>query len=145
MGLNTMGKGNNIFILRVITPLVLVLCGISFNACSSGEINMNVNSENACLTPAEKPEWLGKKLSDAVAKLGSPSAVDEFNMKEAIITEFRGKLEQLFPDARAGKETVIIKEASWQQGDCNLTLWFKKSGNSWEVVDTLYWHKDTDF
>jgi len=98
-----------------------------------------------CATMTEVREWLGKKLSQAVEKLGSSSIEKTFDMNDVVIDEFRGKLEVLFPLSSRGNEPKWIKETSWNQGDCILTLWFEKQGDNWIVVDTLRWHKDSEF
>lgn len=126
------------------TPFFILLYLISFNACSSGNVTME-KQEITCEKPIQQTAWMKKSFKYVVEKLGPPSSEEEFNMEDALMTEFRGNLENLFPKNNVERKKILVKEALWKQGECNLTLWFKKSDKDWDVIDTLYWHKDTEF
>jgi len=122
-----------------------MFCFLSFPACSDTTKLVTKMNASLCSTPVEKPEWMDKTFKQVEAKLGSASSKETFNMKDGPITEFRGKLEVLFPRSNPESQSIQINEASWMEGECVLTLWFRKMKDNWVVVDTLYWHKDSDF
>jgi hypothetical protein len=114
-------------------------------ACSETQKPVVQMTNSQCKNTIEKQEWINRTFKQAKGELGDPTTVETFSMNDAVITEFRGKLEMLFPQSTPEYSSIWIKEASWKEGDCILTLWFKKQGDKWNVVDTLYWHKDTEF
>ncbi len=139
--MNRMTAFKNIFV----SPLIVSFLLFSVPARSSENITEEDMKNYECEKVAEVREWLGKKLSQAVKELGAFSNEETFDMNEVVINEFRGNLEVLFPLSTRGKESKWIKEASWNQGNCILTLWFEKQSGNWVVVDTLRWYKDREF
>ncbi len=129
----------------LILPLIVSFLFFSVPACSSENIMRENMKKYECERGVEVREWLGKKLSQTVKELGAFSNEETFDMNEVVIDEFRGNLEVLFPLSSRGKESQWIKEASWNQGDCILTLWFEKQDGSRVVVDALHWYKDREF
>jgi hypothetical protein len=125
--------------------LLFVLGTYNFNACISAKEMNDKMEKPICNDVNTKPEYLGKSFQVIKESKGSPQSEETFSMKDAIINEFRGKLEVLFPRSKPEYQSVVIKEATWHDQDCRLTLWFKKVKDGWVVVDTLYWHKGTEF
>lgn len=125
--------------------ILLVLGTYNLNACISAKEMSNKMKKPICNDVTSKPEYLGESFQVIEESKGNPQSEETFSMKDAIINEFRGKLEDLFPRSKPENQSVVIKEATWHDGDCRLTLWFKKDKDVWVVVDTLYWHKEMEF
>ncbi len=132
--------GNNYFNL-VFVSLFLY----SFVACSNTDDQTHNISNTECISPVLKPEWLGKTLQEAKQILSEPVKEESFSMGDVVINEFRGNLDVLLPRSISENNSIKVKEVYWLNDDCYLTIWFKQTGNKWIAIDTVYWHKNTDF
>lgn len=125
--------------------LLFIIYTLSYSAYS-GINKLDSEMKNSkSQTMIEKCNWLGKSFLEAQDKLGAFKNEETFNMKDVIITEFRGNLEVLFPRTITENGLIKIKEVSWEQEDFFLTLWFEKRKNTWMVIDALYWNKEAEF
>ncbi len=79
-----------------------------------------------CASNNKSAQWLGQSFSQALEKLGAYSSEDEFDLRNTVISEFRGNLAVLFPDSAVDSQSVWIKEVSWGAEVCVQTLWLKK-------------------
>ncbi|NOQ64429.1 MAG: hypothetical protein GQ582_07945 [Methyloprofundus sp.] len=132
---------SNIFVSSILTAL----CFFSISAHSDANklaIKME-NEQSEKIT--KKREWLGVTFQQAENELGSLSNEEVFNMRDTLITEFRGKLELLFPKSIIKNDLIWIKEVSWNLKNCVLTIWFQKQKENWIAVDSLYWEKGSEF
>ncbi len=86
----------------------------------------------------------GSSMEDVLKELGKTDMCESFLMEEAI-GEFRVELHNIYPLNNPENRTVRISELSWQDGDYMITLWFHNVNDTWVVLDSRRWHKDTDF
>lgn len=121
--------------------VLIVIMILSTSSCSTaGDLD-----GMPCVSDKYSFQWLGKPFSQAVEKLGAYSLVEEFDLRNSVISEFRGNLVVLFPDLVTDSQPIWIKEVSWDGEVCEQTLWFKKDRDVWIVVDALLWNKNSDF
>lgn len=131
--------------MKKFSNLLFILFIFSHSACSdTNQLDTEMQNIKRKIT-TEKREWLGKTFLEAQDKLGAFFNEDIFTMKDAIITEFRGNLEVLFPQSIPENSLIQIKEVSWKQEDGFLTLWFRNQESTWVVVDAYYWNKEAEF
>lgn len=120
---------------------LIVVLMLSTSSCSTaGDLG-----GAPCASNKKSVQWLGQSFSQALENLGAYSSEDEFDLRDTFISEFRGNLEVLFPDSTSDSQPVWIKEISWVGEVCVRTLWLKKNGDIWIVVDHLSWVKNSDF
>jgi hypothetical protein len=70
----------------------------SFKPFSVHLITLNEMEKPICIDVTTKPEYFGKNFRVIKESKGSP---------------------------KPENQSVVVKEASWHDGDCRLTIWFK--------------------
>lgn len=136
----------NIFSNTSVNYLLVIACFYSITVyADTSKLTTKMEKKEPKIS-TEKKKWLGKTFKQAETELGAPSSQETFYMKDAVITEFRGKLELLFPKSSHEYDLIRIKEVSWKLNDYFLTLWFVNKNNSdWVVADSFLWRKDSEF
>lgn len=70
---------------------------------------------------------------------------ENFLLNNVVFTEFRIGLLNHFSKKEL-KSSIQIKEMTWKLNTKeNYTIWFQLKNNDWQQVDTLTWHKDSEF
>lgn len=95
-----------------------------------------------CDAPIETSEFNGRSLNEAHQLVGAPVSTDEFVLGEGV-TEFRVGLLNLFSLEKDGQR--IIREETWTDADCRLTLWSVQNGDIWSVRHGLIWPAEAEF
>jgi hypothetical protein len=120
---------------RIIILLLIVACiGVVVLLCRSDRPE-----------PAQKvTKYAGRTFDQVVSDLGQPARTDSFKLGQAL-DEMRGPLQNTFPLDKPGNKDIEIKEATWEDGDYYLTVWFHKVDDAWVVIEGVRWHKNVRF
>jgi len=78
------------------------------------------------------------------AELGEPAKKDSFKLGERQ-DEFRIELQNTYPLTNPENRDVQVREWTWEEKDCNLTLWFHQVDEGWVVFETMKWNDGTEF
>ncbi|QUL36507.1 hypothetical protein [Erythrobacter sp. JK5] len=97
---------------------------------------------NGCDTLAQTADYNGKSQQEAHDMLGEPSSTEQFLLGEGA-TEFRIGLLNVFSQEKDAGRT--IREETWVDGDCRLTLWLAQDDDVWSVRQGLVWPGDAEF
>lgn len=77
-------------------------------------------------------------------RFGPPTRRESFRVEERG-GEFYVGIQHAYPTTERKNRDVPIEEWTWTSGDCILTVWFHRPQGHWQVLDDVYWHKDTAF
>ena len=78
------------------------------------------------------------------ARFGPPLRQGTYRVEE-LQGEFFAPLAKTYPTTDPKNRGVSLQQWTWTSGDCILTVWFHNPKETWEVLDDVYWHKDTAF
>lgn len=123
----------------LVTPVLLIGCGAS--QPQSAPVGQNVAAPTAAarraLIPVCPPAD-GKDAQPSPAQidgLGKPAGETQFALTHDV-TEFRVRL---LNHALPRDGSVRVREQSWAEGECRLTLWSVRQENRWRVIEWLRW------
>jgi len=80
--------------------------------------------------------------TSAIKARGAPAQEARVALSEPL-SEFRIKLLNHFRLPRDA--AVIIRERTWVDRDCRLTVWSAQEGGMWRAVDALHWLRGDQF
>jgi len=93
------------------------------------------------INPEEVKGWPLK----AVKEKYKPLTETEFLLNEAVISEFRVGLFNIFK-GNERELPIPIKEMTWEKDSANnYTIWYKQTEAKWLPIDHLAWNKDQTF
>ena len=82
--------------------------------------------------------------AQVLARFGQPQRQGTFRVEE-LQGEFFAPIANTYPTTEPRNRGVPLQQWTWTSGDCILTVWFHRPAGTWQVVDDVYWHKDTAF
>jgi len=108
----------------------------------SEENSMTQWKSSSCHTPTQISDYDGKSLLEAHDLLGEPTSTEQFVLAEGT-TEFRIGLLNVYSMEKDGQR--MIREETWIDDDCRLTLWLAQDDDVWSVKQGLVWPAETEF
>jgi hypothetical protein len=135
----------NVYLLMFATPVMAALVGCYGSRDTDRDTSGNERSRIVAET-RDYSELKSLTLQEAKQRLGDPKEEAEFELTNAV-GEFRIELLNHFSeDELAQKPRPLIKEVTWHvEGEKDITLWYRKSGNQWEYVHQLEYHPTDEF
>ncbi|HLC28302.1 MAG TPA: hypothetical protein VJL07_02530 [Dehalococcoidia bacterium] len=99
---------------------------------------------SSCEVLEKVPRFLDKTATEVSSELGEPAKKDSFKLGERQ-DEFRIELQNTYPLTNPENRDVQVREWTWEEKDCNLTLWFHQVDEGWVVFETMKWNDGTEF
>jgi len=99
---------------------------------------------SSCEKVEKVPRFLDKSAIEISSELGEPARKDSFKLRERQ-DEFRIELQNTYPLTDPRNRDVPVREWTWEEKDCNLTLWFHQVNEEWVVFETMKWNDGTEF
>lgn len=98
----------------------------------------------ACNDSSFEFKLKGTAQDQVRSRFGPPAARESYRAVDRG-GEFYVGVQHAYPSTDRKNWDVPIEEWTWTSGDCILTVWFHNPKGTWEVLDDVYWHKDTAF
>ena len=97
-----------------------------------------------CYSGGTAYELIDKGLSEALEFYGEPITEVLLNLNNATLHEFRAPLINLRQEIDPAIE-YPMREITWGQGDCRLTVWAHTPSDSWAIYDAFFYDKEVEF
>lgn len=99
-------------------------------------------ASDGCERPEALADFAGQNAETAAAALGQPISDETFQLGKGM-NEFRIELQNVLP--LPANAALQVRERSWAEGDCRLTLWSTERGGKAQVVRAVRWPAGAEF
>lgn len=117
-------------------PIFVIACG-----ASPPEAPLQANRAASIVRICAADDADARPSDAEIQALGAPDSETRFPITDDV-SEFRVRL---LNHSLARDGSAEVREATWNEGDCRLTLWSVRQGANWRIIEWLRWTEGDQF